>query len=85
MSEEPTTPDLIGLARLFNDAFNRRDWDAVESFYAPDAVAVAAEGLGTFEGAAPYAASTKRRLALAMTSTTRSRRSSISATESLSS
>ena len=52
MSEEPTTPDLIGLARLFNDAFNRRDWDAVESFYAPDAVAVAAEGLGTFEGAA---------------------------------
>jgi ketosteroid isomerase-like protein len=85
MSEEPTTPDLIGLARLFNDAFNRRDWDAVESFYAPDAVAVAAEGLGTFEGTAPYAASTKRRLALAMTSTTRSRRSSISATESLSS
>ena len=52
MSEEPTTPDLIGLARLFNDAFNRRDWDAVESFYAPDAVDVGVEAVGTFEGAA---------------------------------
>jgi hypothetical protein len=52
MPEESTTPDPIALARLFNEAFNRRDWDAVESFYAPDAVAVAAKGVGTFEGAA---------------------------------
>ena len=49
---ESTTPDLIGLARLANEAINRRDWDAVESFYAPDAVSVLTEGVGTFEGAA---------------------------------
>ena len=53
MPEKSTTPDLIGLARLLNEAFNRRDWDAVESFYAPDAVDVGVEALGTFEGAAP--------------------------------
>ena len=45
VSEPPTTADLIGLARLLNEAFNRRDWDAVESFYAPDAVSVGVEGL----------------------------------------
>jgi ketosteroid isomerase-like protein len=50
--EESTTPDPIGLARLLNEAFNRRDFDAVESFYAPDAVSVQAEGIGTFEGVA---------------------------------
>ena len=50
--EESTTPDLIGLARLANEAVNRRDWDAVMSFYAPDAVDVGVEALGTFEGAA---------------------------------
>jgi ketosteroid isomerase-like protein len=49
---EGSTPDLIGLARLLNEAFNRRDVDAVESFYAPDAVSVQAEGIGTFEGVA---------------------------------
>ena len=49
--EESTTPDLIGLARLLNEAINRRDWDAVESFYSPDAVDVGVEALGTFEGA----------------------------------
>ena len=52
MPEKSTTPDLIGLARLLNEAFNRRDFDAVESFYAPDAVSVQAEGIGTFEGVA---------------------------------
>ena len=52
MPEEPTTPDLIRLARLLNEAINRRDWDAVESFYAPDAVDVGVEAIGTFEGAA---------------------------------
>jgi ketosteroid isomerase-like protein len=50
--EESTTPDLIGLARLLNEAFNRCDFDAVESFFAPDAVTVGLEGIGTFEGAA---------------------------------
>jgi ketosteroid isomerase-like protein len=52
VSQESTTPDLIGLARRLNEAINRRDWDAVESFYAPDAVSVLTEGVGTFEGAA---------------------------------
>ena len=51
MPEKSMTPDLIGLARLLNEAFNRRDWDAVESFFAPDAVTVGVEGIGTFEGA----------------------------------
>jgi len=49
--EESTTSDLIRLARLLNEAINRRDWDAVESFYSPDAVDVGVEALGTFEGA----------------------------------
>ena len=52
MSQESTTPDLIGLARRLNEAINRRDWDAVQSFYAPDAVDVGVEAIGTFEGAA---------------------------------
>ena len=52
MSQESTTPDLIELARLLNEAFNRRDFDAVESFFAPDAVTVGLEGIGTYEGAA---------------------------------
>ena len=52
MLEESTTPDPIGLARLLNEAFNRRDFDAAESFYAPNAVSVQAEGIGTFEGLA---------------------------------
>jgi hypothetical protein len=38
VAEESTTPDLVELVRLLNEAFNRRDWDAVERFYAPDAV-----------------------------------------------
>jgi len=52
VSDESTTSDLIELARLLNEAINRRDWDAVESFYAPDAVDVGVEAIGTFEGAA---------------------------------
>ena len=52
MPEESTTSDLIRLARLLNEAINRRDWDAVESFYSPDAVDVGVEAIGTFEGAA---------------------------------
>jgi ketosteroid isomerase-like protein len=51
MSEESTTPDLVELTRGFVEAANRRYFDAVESFYAPDAALCGAE-IGTFEGAA---------------------------------
>jgi ketosteroid isomerase-like protein len=51
MPEESTTPDLVERVRRLNEAFNRRDFDAVESFFAPDAVSVGTE-LPTFEGAA---------------------------------
>src|SRR5271166_984823 len=51
MSEEPTTPDLVEPTRRAIEAVNRRDFDAVESFYAPDAVLRGAEA-GTFEGIA---------------------------------
>ena len=51
MTEESTTPDLVELVRRFIDAVNRRDFDAVETFYVPDAVFYGEEA-GTFEGAA---------------------------------
>ena len=51
MTEESTTPDLVEAIRASVEAVNRRDWDAVESFYSPDAVDVGVEALGTFEGA----------------------------------
>ena len=51
-SEESTTPDLAELVNRWGEAANRRDFDAVESFYAPDAVLRGAELVGTFEGAA---------------------------------
>jgi ketosteroid isomerase-like protein len=38
MSEEPPTPDLVEIVRRANDAFNRRDVDALMSFYSPDIV-----------------------------------------------
>ena len=38
MSEESTTPDLVELVRDAVAAANRRDFDAVVSFYAPDAL-----------------------------------------------
>ena len=38
MSEESTTPDLVERTRLAFEAANRRDIDAVMSFFAPDAV-----------------------------------------------
>jgi len=44
------TPDLVELSRRALDATNRRDFDAVASFYAPDAVYRGTE-IGTFEGA----------------------------------
>jgi ketosteroid isomerase-like protein len=36
--EEPTTPDLVELARSLVDATNCRDVEAMMSFFAPDAV-----------------------------------------------
>jgi ketosteroid isomerase-like protein len=51
MPEESTTPNLVELVNRVREAANRRDFDAVESFYAPGAVLRGAEA-GTFEGAA---------------------------------
>ena len=52
MSEESTTPDLVELARRYFAALNRRDLDAMVSFFAPHAVWETV-GLGTtFEGVA---------------------------------
>ena len=51
MSEDSTTPEPVELARRFFAAVNRRDVDAVESFYAPDAVLRSAE-IGTLAGPA---------------------------------
>ena len=50
MSEKSPTADLVELARRIVEAVNRRDFDAVVSLYAPDAVYVGTE-TGTFEGA----------------------------------
>ena len=53
MSEKPTTPDLVELTRRAIDPANRRDFDAMMSFYAPDAVCDMSQvGLGIFEGSA---------------------------------
>jgi ketosteroid isomerase-like protein len=51
MSEESTTADLVELVRRYVEAANRRDFDAIEAFYAPDAVLRGAQ-IGTFEGRA---------------------------------
>jgi ketosteroid isomerase-like protein len=51
MSEESTTPGVDELLRRFVEAASRRDFDAVEAFYAPDAV-LHGEQIGTFEGRA---------------------------------
>ena len=51
MPEDSTTADLVELVRRFVEAGNRRDFDAVGSFYAPDVVVRGAQ-IGTFEGAA---------------------------------
>jgi ketosteroid isomerase-like protein len=53
MSEESTTPDLANRWRESADAHARRDFDAMISFFAPDAVWDASSaGIGSFEGAA---------------------------------
>jgi ketosteroid isomerase-like protein len=51
MPEEPTTPDLVQLARRVEDAGNRRDPDEVMSLFAPDAVwDMSPMGIGIVEG-----------------------------------
>ena len=50
MSEESTTPDLVELNRRLLEAGNRHDFDAVMSFYAPDAVWEGRASGMTFEG-----------------------------------
>jgi ketosteroid isomerase-like protein len=52
MSEESTTPDLVGLTRTALEALNRRDLDAMTSFFAPDCVWDTPEGVLTFDGRA---------------------------------
>jgi ketosteroid isomerase-like protein len=53
MPEESTTPDLVERWRQAAEAAVRRDFDAVMSVYAPDAVWDASlSGVGRFEGAA---------------------------------
>ena len=49
--EESTTPDLVKLGQRLTDAINARDFDAVISFYAPDAV-FDQPTFGVFEGRA---------------------------------
>ena len=51
MAEESTTPDVVELVGRYIEAVSRRDFDAVEAFYAPDAVLRGAQ-IGTFEGRA---------------------------------
>jgi hypothetical protein len=51
MSQEPTTSKPVEAARSVVQAVNRRDFDAVESSYAEDAVLVGNE-IGKFDGAA---------------------------------
>ena len=52
MPEESATPELVELVDRLFEAVNRRDFDAVMSFYAPDAV-WEPTGMGsTFEGEA---------------------------------
>lgn len=52
MADESGTPDLVELARRAFAAGGRRDFDAVLSFYAPDAVWETPNGgVGPFKGA----------------------------------
>jgi ketosteroid isomerase-like protein len=51
MAEDSTTTDLAERVRSIWVQVNRQDWDAVGSFFAPEAVwDLAAVGLGTFTG-----------------------------------
>jgi ketosteroid isomerase-like protein len=44
--EKSTNPDLVEHVRRFDEALNAHDFDALMSFYAPDAVA----SFGSFGG-----------------------------------
>ena len=50
MPEESTTPDLVELSRRFHEAASRLDFDAMVSFYAPDAVVEGRASGMTLEG-----------------------------------
>ena len=50
--EESTTPDLVKLGEHFVEAANRRDFDAMMSFFAPDAVWVGTGLRTAFRGVA---------------------------------
>jgi ketosteroid isomerase-like protein len=53
MSEESTTPDLVELARASLEAANRRDFDALMTYAAPDLVYdTSPSGFGVYEGQA---------------------------------
>ena len=53
MSEEPSSPDLVELSRRRLAAVNRRDIDAVMSFFAADPVwDMSPINMGIFEGRA---------------------------------
>ena len=52
MDEEPTVADLVERSREMLGAANRGDFDAVISFFAPDAVWESSMGGDTFEGRA---------------------------------
>ena len=52
MSEDSTTPDVAELVRSGFEAMNRRDFEALEKFYAPDAVLTQSAAGASFEGAA---------------------------------
>jgi hypothetical protein len=52
MSEQSTTSDLVELTRRSVEPSNERDFDAILSFYAPDAALdLSSLGVGTFQGA----------------------------------
>ena len=51
MAKESTTPDLVELVRFTFEAANRRDFDAILDFYAPEAI-----WLGTVDDAEGVAA-----------------------------
>jgi ketosteroid isomerase-like protein len=51
MSEKSTSPDMVEIQRRSIEAVNRRDFDAMLSFWGPDAVwDMSNMGLGVYEG-----------------------------------
>ena len=52
MPEESASPDPVELVWRFLEAANRRDFDAMQSFFAPDAVWEGGGLASTFEGVA---------------------------------